>query len=71
MLKDTTEETNDVNKVAKGKVSKPEQHIGTLKGKRKDLSCAMRNMIEQEQSNVVEMYRQMKKSQRLENASKL
>lgn len=38
-----------------------------LKGKRKDLSFAMRNMIENEQQNVMEMYRELKKKQRGEN----
>lgn len=44
--------------------------IGTLKGKRKDLSMAMRQMIDTEQENVVKLYKELKKSQRLENAKK-
>lgn len=71
MLKDTANVTTDVKKESKAKPSTPQQkHIGTLKGKRKDLPLAMRNMIEKEQSSIVEMYRKLKKSQRLENVEK-
>lgn len=56
------------------KEAKPTQSnnkmTGTLKGKRKDLSMALRHMIDNEQNNVVNLYRQMKKNQRLENAKK-
>lgn len=44
--------------------------VGTLKGKRKDLSMAMRYMIDTEQENVVKLYKELKKSQRLLNAKK-
>lgn len=44
--------------------------IGTLKGKRKDLSMSLRHMIDTEQSNVVEMYRQLKKTKREEANAK-
>lgn len=39
--------------------------LGTLKGKRKDLSMAMRHMIDTEQSNVVKLYKEIKANQRL------
>lgn len=51
------------------KASKNAKNIGSLKGKRKDMSMAMRHMIETEQSNVVKMYKEMKKNQRLESAT--
>lgn len=38
--------------------------VGTLKGKRKDLSMSMRQMIDKEQDNVVKLYKELKKSQR-------
>lgn len=53
----------------KPKLSKNLKNIGSLKGKRKDMSMAMRYMIETEQTNVVKMYKEMKKKQRLENAA--
>lgn len=40
-----------------------------LKGKRKDLSFTLRNMIENEQKNVVQMYKELKKKQRMESAA--
>lgn len=43
------------------------KNIGTLKGKRKDLSMALRHMIDTEQNNVVQLYKQMKKTQRAES----
>lgn len=52
------------------KIQGQSKHIGTLKGKRKDLSMALRHMIDTEQNNVVQMYKQIKKNQRLENVSK-
>lgn len=70
LLKESDGEAKEPNKESKAKASTELKRIGTLKGKRKDLSFAMRHMIEQEQSNVVEMYRQLKKSQRAENADK-
>lgn len=51
------------------KPAKNTKNVGSLKGKRKDMSMAMRHMIETEQSNVVKMYKEMKKKQRLENAA--
>lgn len=51
------------------KASKNLKNIGSLKGKRKDMSMAMRHMIETEQSNVVKMYKELKKNQRLESAT--
>lgn len=51
------------------KASKSSKNIGSLKGKRKDMSMAMRHMIETEQSNVVKMYKELKKNQRLESAT--
>lgn len=61
---DTTEST------AIPKVSK--KPTASLKGKRKDMSMVMRTMIEKEQSNVISMYKQMKKTQRQqENLAKL
>lgn len=53
----------------KPKASKNLKNVGSLKGKRKDMSMAMRHMIETEQNNVVKMYKEMKKSQRLESAA--
>lgn len=44
--------------------------IGTLKGKRKDLSMAMRHMIDTEHDNVVKLYKEMKKAQRTEHNKK-
>lgn len=44
--------------------------IGSLKGKRKDMSMAMRHMIETEQSNVVKLYKELKKTQRQQNDEK-
>lgn len=55
----------------KPKASKNVKNIGSLKGKRKDMSMAMRHMIEMEQYNVVKMYKEMKKSQRLESAASI
>lgn len=39
----------------------------SLKGKRKDLSLSMRQMIETEQSTAVNLYKEMKKKQRAQN----
>lgn len=38
-----------------------------LKGKRKELPAAARQMIEQQQQNVMNLYKEMKKKHRLEN----
>lgn len=38
-----------------------------LKGKRKELPAAARQMIEQQQQNVMSLYKEMKKKNRLEN----
>lgn len=56
-------------KSEKPKVSKNLKNIGSLKGKRKDMSMSMRHMIETEQNNVVNMYKELKKKQRLESAA--
>lgn len=42
----------------------------SLKSKRKDMSMAMRKMIETEQDKVVKLYKELKKSQRLQNINK-
>lgn len=39
----------------------------SLKGKRKDLSMSMRQMIETEQDNAVKLYKELKKKQRIQN----
>lgn len=48
-------------------VKAKDKDSGTLKGKRKDLSMAMRKMIESEQDTVVQLYKQLKKTQRAQN----
>lgn len=81
LLKDVIEQhsepTKDVKKsqtpqttAAAPKAKSQNKNIGTLKGKRKDLSMAMRHMIDTEQNNVVQLYKQLKKTQRLENTTK-
>lgn len=42
----------------------------SLKGKRKDLSITMRQMIESEQDNVVKLYKELKKKNRAQNKTK-
>lgn len=54
--------------VQKSSISKAKSN--SLKGKRKDLSMAMRKMIEYEQDNVVKLYKQLKKDQRLQSKTK-
>lgn len=49
------------------KAQKSLKDVGSLKGKRKDMSMAMRHMIETEQSKIVEMYKEMKKNSRKPN----
>lgn len=44
-------------KPVKGQVTKAQ-----LKGKRKELPAATRTMLEQEQSKIIELYRNLKKS---------
>lgn len=52
----------------KTNIVKPkDKDSGTLKGKRKDLSMAMRKMIDAEQDAAVKLYKQMKKDQRAQN----
>lgn len=39
----------------------------SLKSKRKDMSMAMRKMIESEQNTAVQLYKELKKNQRKQN----
>lgn len=67
---DIKKNQKNTQQTVQNKIHGQSKHIGTLKGKRKDLSMAMRHMIDTEQNNVVQMYKQIKKNQRLENVSK-
>lgn len=58
------------NAVKKSTPKVSTKKIGDLKGKRKDLSMHMRKMIENEQSNVVQLYKDLKKKNRLAIAKK-
>lgn len=49
------------------KVGSSQTKDTSLKGKRKDLSMNMRNMIETEQKNAVKLYKELKKNQRAIN----
>lgn len=62
-VKEKEKEKNTPQKVTITK----DKNSGTLKGKRKDLSMSMRQMIESEQSNVVKLYKELKKNQRAQN----
>lgn len=68
---DPKEEEKIIDKVAPSAIQKASNKATTsLKGKRKEMSMAMRHMIEKEQSNVIEMYKQLKKSQREQSKNK-
>lgn len=43
------------------------RRILSLKSKRKDMSMAMRKMIESEQNTAVKLYKELKKNQRTQN----
>lgn len=65
------EEETTIDKVAPNAIQKTSNKATTsLKGKRKEMSMAMRHMIEKEQSNVIEMYKQLKKTQRQQTKNK-
>lgn len=63
---ETTKKSETVESTAIPKVSK--KPTASLKGKRKDMSMAMRTMIEKEQLNVISMYKELKKTQRQQQA---
>jgi len=66
-------EPNKTGKNSKTPAAAPKattKNVGSLKGKRKDLSMAMRHMIDTEQNNVVKMYKELKKNQRKEGVKK-
>lgn len=65
--KDEESETTEKEVLEKKVSAVNKTKSSSLKGKRKDLSMAMRKMIESEQDNVVKLYKQLKKDQRLQN----
>lgn len=61
----TSPQTAETN-AAGGKKKTPQNQTPTkqqLKGKRKDLPAATRNMLDGERSKMIELYRQLKKGQ--------
>lgn len=65
------DENQKEKKIAEKSTISKAKSSNSLKGKRKDLSMAMRKMIDTEQDNVVKLYKQLKKDQRLQNKTKL
>lgn len=61
----TTTTTTTTNQSANGVQKK--RNILSLKSKRKDMTMAMRKMIESEQNTAVKLYKELKKNQRMQN----
>lgn len=57
--------TTTTNQLANGVQKK--RNILSLKSKRKDMTMAMRKMIESEQNTAVKLYKELKKNQRIQN----
>lgn len=62
-----TEPEVDATKPAKKAKATTAKTSFDLKGKRRELTEGMRQMIEKQQQNVMDMYRELKKKNRLNN----